>query len=158
MIVFINGSINSGKTTIAKLLKSKIPKTAHIEVDDLRALIDWIPLEESIPISLQNTASLINNLTANGINVIISYPMDKHDYGAVFNSLKGKHDIHFFTLNPKLEIALSNRGGRELTEWETERIKFHYKEGINKPGFGINIDNTTQTPEETAVKIMEHLF
>jgi hypothetical protein len=158
MIIFINGSINSGKTTIAKLLKNKIPKTAHIEVDDLRALIDWIPLEESLPISLQNTAAIINNLTANNINVIVSYPMDKNDYGAVFNSLKGKHDIHFFTLNPKLEVALSNRGEREMTEWEIERIKYHYKAGINKPGFGINIDNSTQTPEETVAKIIEHLF
>lgn len=158
MIIFINGSINSGKSTIARLLKLKIPNTAHIEVDKLRALIDWIPLEESIPINLQNTASLISNFAANNINVIITYPMDKHDYGAVFNALTGKHDIHFFTLNPKLEVALSNRGSRELTEWEIERIKYHYKAKINKPGFGVNIDNSTQTPEETLEMIMEKLF
>jgi hypothetical protein len=158
MIIFINGSINSGKTTIAALLKKKIPKSAHLEVDNLRALIDWVPLEESLPISLENTACIINNLTAHNINVIVSYPMNKHDYGAVFKSLKGKHDIHFFTLNPKLEVALSNRGERELTEWETDRIKFHYKEGINKPGFGVNIDNSKDTPEQTVAKIMEHLF
>ncbi len=158
MIIFISGAINSGKTTIAHLLKKKIPNTAHIEVDSLRAMIDWIPLEESIPINLLNTASLINNFAAKGINVIITYPMDKHDYGAVFNSLTGKHDIHFFTLNPKMEIALSNRGSRELTEWETERIKYHYKAKINKPGFGVNIDNSTLTPDETVEKIMDHLF
>lgn len=157
MIIFINGSINSGKTTISALLKKKIPRTAHIEVDDLRALIDWVPLEESIPINLQNTAALINNFTENKINVVISYPLDKDDYGNIFSNLKGKHEIYFFTLNPKLEVALSNRGGRELSEWETERIKYHYKSKINNPGFGFVVDNSTQTPDETVEEIMNHM-
>ena len=157
MIIFINGSINSGKSTISTLLKKRIPKTAHIEIDALRALIDWVPLEESIPINLQNTAALINNFTENKFNVIVSSPLDKEDYGNIFSNIKGKHDIFFFTLNPKLEVALSNRGGRELTEWETERIKYHYKQGINKPGFGFVVDNSKQTPEETAEEIMNHI-
>lgn len=72
MIIFINGSINSGKSTVAKILVDKLPKTAHIEVDDLRKAIRWMSLEESIPINLENTASLIKNFVKRGINVIVT--------------------------------------------------------------------------------------
>ena len=52
----------------------------------------------------------------------------------------------------------SNRGSRELSEWEKERIKHHYESGINKPQYGsIVIDNTNQTPEETVAEIMKQI-
>ncbi len=41
MIIFINGPINSGKTTVAKILSSKIPNTVNVEIDNLHEFIDW---------------------------------------------------------------------------------------------------------------------
>ena len=61
------------------------------------------------------------------------------------------------TLNPDLAAALTNRGTRELTGWELKRIPYHYERGINSPPFGIVIDNTRQTPEETTRQILEHV-
>ena len=61
------------------------------------------------------------------------------------------------TLNPDLAAALTNRGTRELTGWELKRIPYHYERGINSPPFGIVIDNTRQTPEETVRQILEHV-
>jgi hypothetical protein len=55
-----------------------------------------------------------------------------------------------------LETALSNRG-RELTDWEKQRIKHHYQIKINNPGFGIVINNSHQTPEETAEEILRYI-
>jgi adenylate kinase family enzyme len=156
MVIFINGSINSGKTTVAKLLKQKIPGTAHIEVDDLRAFIDWMPLEESIPINLDNTALLINSFSKREISSIVTYPLNQDEFEYLTAKIKSKEVIYFFTLNPDLEIALSNRG-RELTEREKQRIKHHYQIKINNPGFGIVINNTQQTPEETAEKILRYI-
>ena len=59
------------------------------------------------------------------------------------------------TLNPDLAAAVTNRGMRDLTEWELKRIPYHYETGINSPPFGIVIDNTRQTPEETTQQILE---
>jgi len=157
IIVFISGSINSGKTTIARLLKDQIPNCAHIEVDDLRAMIDWMPLEEVIPLILQNALSITKNFIEKNISVIISYPLSRSEYEFFNRNLPEDIDRFFFTLNPKLEYALTNRGTRELTEWEIERIKYHYKSGINNPGFGITIDNTIQTPEETLNEILYYI-
>ena len=61
MIIFISGSINSGKTTISKILTQKIPNTANIEIDNIRAFIDWLDIEKAIPINLENAVLIINN-------------------------------------------------------------------------------------------------
>lgn len=157
MIIFLSGSINSGKTTIAGLLKKEIPHTAHIEVDDLREMIEWMPLEESIPLNLENALALTKNFLRNKINVIITYPLSKSEYEFFNRNLPLETERFFFTLNPRLDYAITNRGGRELTGWEVERIKYHYKSGINDPDFGITIDNTTHTPQETMNEILYYI-
>jgi hypothetical protein len=65
-----------------------------------------------------------------------------------------KTKIYFFTLAPRMDIALKNKGERQLQDSEKERIKFHYEIGIQKPTFGEIIDNSGQTPRETAEKIL----
>ena len=62
--------------------------------------------------------------------------------------------IHCVTLSPDLAVALTNRGTRALTEWEKQRIPYHYASGISAPPFGTVVDNTHQTPEETARQIL----
>ncbi len=157
MIIFLSGSINSGKTTIANLLVKAIPRTSHIEVDDLRAMVSWMPLEESIPLNLKNALSLTLNFIKEEMNVIITYPLSRDEYEYFNKNLPLDIQRFFFTLNPRLDHALTNRGDRELTEWEVERIKYHYKTGVNDPGFGITIDNTMQTPEETLNDILYYI-
>ena len=77
MIILINGSINSGKSTAASLLQRKTPNTAVVEIDSLRKFIDWMPLEQSIPINLKNAASIINNFHSEGLIVISTYPLSE---------------------------------------------------------------------------------
>ncbi len=157
MIIFLSGSINSGKTTIANLLKNEFPRTAHIELDTLHEMLEWMPLEEAIPLNLQNTLNLTENFINKDINVIITYPLSKCEYEYFNKNLPLEIERFFFTLNPKLEYALTNRGTRELTEWEIERIKYHYKAGVNNPGLGITIDNTMHTPTKTLNEILYYI-
>lgn len=65
---------------------------------------------------------------------------------------------YFFTLAPSLEKAITNRGTRELDNQEKERIKYHYEIGIPSPSFGEIIDNTDQSPEETAHYILSKII
>ena len=67
------------------------------------------------------------------------------------------HRIELFTLAPKLEQVLKNRGKRKINQTEKERIKHHYNIGIPNLSFGVIIDNTNQTPEETAEIIYSKL-
>ena len=158
MIIFINGSINSGKTTVAKLLADKLGNTALLEVDSLRSFIQWLPLEAAVPINLENAVALINIFVSKGLNVIMPYPLSKDNYKYLFDNLKEVNEkIKVFTLSPKLEIALTNRGTRELSDSEKDRIKHHYAIGIQNPEFGVIIDNSSETPEQTTEQILEKL-
>jgi hypothetical protein len=157
MIIFLSGSINSGKTTIAGLLKKQFPRSANIEVDTIHDMYDWMPLEDAIPLNLKNALSLTQNFIEEKIDVIITYPLSRDEYEFFNKNLPLEIQRFFFTLNPRLDHALTNRGSRELTEWEIERIKYHYNTGVNNPGFGIMIDNTMQTSEETLSDILYHI-
>lgn len=156
MIIFINGSINSGKSTISKLLQEKLGNTALIEVDSLRECIEWMPLEQAIPINLKSAVSLIHTFASEGLHVIVSYPLSEKDRDYLLENIRaGRADIFVITLAPQLEVALSNRGNRELTDWEKERIRYHYTIGINTPPFGKVIDNSDQSPLETVSEILQ---
>ncbi len=156
MVIIINGSINSGKTTVAGILVEMIPNTAHVEIDSLREFIRWLPLEESIPINLENAVSVANNLLKRGFHVVVTYPLSQDEHEYLKSNLKGvRGDIYTFTLRPKLSVTLTNRGTRELTSKEETRIREQYADG--RKSLGMIIDNSHQTPEETAKVILDHM-
>ncbi|MGB2791586.1 MAG: hypothetical protein WBC29_03465 [Candidatus Moraniibacteriota bacterium] len=156
MIIFINGSINSGKSTVSKLLAEKLPNSALVEVDSFHECIEWMPIDQAVPFNLENAVSVIKNFVRRSLNVIVPYPLSQKNYEMLMSNLEPlRQKIFVFTLSPPLEIALSNRGGRELTEEEKKRIRYHYSIGINTPEFGVIIDNAHQTPSETAESIFD---
>lgn len=158
MIIFLNGSINSGKTTVANMLAQKITNVALVEIDALRAMIGWMPIDQSVPINLENALSVIKNFSNKKLNVIVPYPLSQKNHDYIMDGLKDVDTkIYIFTLAPKLEKALTNRGARELDDWERERIQHHYNIGIHNPSFGEIIDNSEQTPEETVDYILNKI-
>lgn len=158
MIIFLNGSINAGKSTVAKILFKNIKNSALIEIDAFHQMIEWMPISDAVPLNLENAVSTISNFIKKGLNVIVPYPLSQKNYEYMVNNLKGMDtQIYFFTLAPKLENVLINRGTRELSDKEIERIKHHYDIGIPNPAFGEIIDNSDQTPQETADYILSKL-
>ena len=158
MIIFLNGSINAGKSTVAKLIAKELPNTALIEIDALREMISWMPIDDAIPLNLENAVSVITNFAKRNLNVIIPYPLSQKNYDFLMENLKDLNaGTRVFTLAPQLEKVLTNRGTRELDDWERERIKHHYTIGIPNPSFGEILDNSDQTPEETAKYILSRL-
>ncbi len=150
MIIFLNGSINAGKSTVAKLLIKELSNSALLEIDALREMIGWMPIDQAVPINLENALSVIRNFSKRGFNIIVPYPLSQKNYDYMIAGLKDLNtEIYVFTLAPKLDKVLTNRGSRELVEQEKERIEYHYRIGIPKPNFGKIIDNSEQTPEET---------
>lgn len=158
MIVFLNGSINAGKSTVAKILAKKLPGAALLEIDAFHEMIEWMPIDKAVPINLENALSVTKNFVKREINVIVPYPLSQKNYDFMLSGLKDiKTDIHVFTLAPKIEKVLENRGTRELDEQEKERIKYHYDIGIPNPTFGEIIDNSDQTPQETTDYILSKI-
>ena len=155
-LISISGSINSGKTTISQVLLQRLPNSAHIRGDWVRHFVPWLPLEDAVPITIRNIASISANFLDAGIDVIVDYPLSRPDYEWLTSAVGAKASSrHAFVLSPRLEVAQSQRGERVLSEWEVSRIGYHYASGLNNPGFGQVVDNSEQTPEETATLILE---
>jgi hypothetical protein len=151
-LIWLNGAINSGKTATAKELQKLLPKTAHVEVDSLNAFIDWMPLHDSIPIDLDNAVAVATVFFSHGLNVVVTYPLSATCYERVLlrdNTLS----FRFFTLKPTLDICARDRGQRPLSDWERQRISFHYNGGI-RLDIGVVIDNSCMTAAECASRVL----
>jgi guanylate kinase len=155
VIIILNGPINSGKTTVAKILWEKIPNTAHIEIDKIREFIDWMENKPSWEISFSTALSVAKEFLKNNLNVIITYHISNKGYQQIKECLEPiDKDVFAFTFLPPLNKTLTNRGARELNMWEIKRIKETYEKENHKVTFGETIDNSSQTPQETA----EYIF
>lgn len=163
-IININGPINSGKTTISKMLKEKLPFCLFIEVDDL--LTD--DEQENLKLTREEGwAERLKRLDAIIIqekklrryeNIIFAYPMSYKTYHQW--KLWEDENTKFIniTLAPDMDVCLQNRGTRKLTEGEKARIRQMYSEGYNRPEFSdLIIDNSSQRPIETLQKILNFL-
>jgi len=158
MILLLNGSINSGKSTIAKLLVQKIPDTVNLEIDKLFEFVDHIVTVDVEQVVWGNVISLCKDYNQHKLNVVISYVFGEQRAELFIKKLKPiDKEIYLFTLNPDLKIALSDRGTRKLEKGDEERIRLHYKQNVNNPEIGTVIDNSKQSSEETVNFILRKL-
>lgn len=155
MLIFISGSINSGKTTTAYALADRIGAVS-INVDDLNDSIPDFNLATDLDKSMDYAIEAINKSLAQGRDVVANYVVRQKDFDRFKNEINTKEQ-YVVTLSPRLEIAQSKRGDRELSEWEVSRIKHHYDRGIASPKFGHIIDNSELTVDETVNSIL-HLL
>ena len=135
-------------------LQFRLPRAANLEIDALDDFIQWLPLDQSNPINLENAALLIRNFDKHEFNVIVPYPLSKSDWEFFRQQLSGL-SLNAFLLHPSLEVALSDRG-RKLSEREQSRIRQQYEERMLLD-VGFPIDNSQQSPEETAERILDLL-
>ena len=158
MLIYINGSISSGKSTVGRLLAETLPKTVHVEVDELRHFARCLSLADACPFCVEDATTLARNWLSRGFNVVVTWPISHRDY-AVFErkAAVAGVSVHAFTLRPPLEVATSNRGGRQLSERERSRIREQYRMPHIDPGIGTVVDNSLQTPAETLAAIRSAL-
>jgi len=163
-IININGPINSGKTTISKLLQEKLFQCLFIEVDDLLSDDEQdklkLGLEQGWAERLRRLDKIIiqEKKMRRYENIIFAYPMtDKlYQHWKLWEDENTK--FINITLAPNIDICLQNRGTRQLNEGEKARIKQMYKEGYHNSKFAdLIINNSLQTPQETLQKVLNFL-
>jgi len=155
MIIFVNGTLNAGKSTVSRLLAQRIPRPAVVEVDSLHAFIEWVDIDEAVPLNLKNAAAIIRNFATEGFNVIVPCPLSAADHAFLLAQLEGLGlKIYVFTLRPTLEKTQTSTAQRLLSDWKKRRMEHHHAIGLTDPAFGVVIDNTNQTPDQTAAAIL----
>ena len=95
-------------------------------------------------------------------DVILLGPFWKRGYEDLINRTKRdlkNWDIsyHHFTLAPPIEVLLGERRLNFPEGDSSPLIKDFYTRDIHRPDFGMTIDNSDQTPDETAEVIMRSL-
>ena len=157
LILNINGPINSGKTTVSKILVDLLPKAIFVEVDELMTDEEEKKLGFSIEEGWTERQRRLNEKLASlkksceYETVIFAYPISENSYAKWSAMADEKTRFINITLAPSLEECLKNRGNRELDDWERNRIREMYEEGYqNRPYSDFIINNDYQTPDETA--------
>lgn len=164
LILNINGPINAGKTTVSTILAQQLPNALFIEVDDLLSDTEQACLKISRQEGWAERQRRLNKKLAELKNkqtyetIIFAYPLTEKSYQD-WSAFSDEKTIFLnITLAPDMDICLQNRGTRELTEWEKKRIHQMYQEGYqNRPYADFIINNSMQTPEETAHIIVEFI-
>lgn len=157
LILNINGPINSGKTTVSKILVNLLPNATFIEVDELMSDEEEAKLGLSIQDGWAERQKRLNETllalkqSRQYETVIFAYPISENSYKTWSSMADENTQFLNITLAPSLKECLKNRGERELDDWERNRIKEMYEEGYqNRPYSDFIINNDNQTPEETA--------
>ena len=154
--LWISGSINAGKSTIAARIHKHIKKSVNIELDALRLFAGNNTLDSLGDYTMIDALDLAKKWSGRGYFPILNYPM-WGDAKALFGySEKLGLEPIIINLTPSKEIAKTNRGERELTQWEAKRIDYMYDtENVHKPLRGHIIDNTFQSIEETTEEVLK---
>lgn len=153
MLIFISGSMNSGKTTTSIALARKLG-AKHINVDDLRETIPNFNLDTDLDKVIDLAIIEINKEFSQGNSVVANYVLRQIDHDRLTHEVN-TDEQWFITLAPGIEIAQSQRGGRELSDWELQRIRHHYEAGVASPEFGYIVDNSHASTDEVVDEILE---
>jgi gluconate kinase len=157
MIVFICGAANAGKSTVGKMLAQHLD-AAFVEGDDVRKIFYNQTVEEARPQIIQAIAATVKVLAKQEDKIVVAYPVWPEDYEPLMGALKDiSMPIRFIALSPSLETALTNRGTRELEDWEKVWIKESYSRGVNNPSFATIIDNSNCPPDKTLELVLNEL-
>lgn len=160
IIININGVINSGKSTLSKILAKKLPNSIFIEVDDLTEENEFSDFKIRINERLNRLYEKLKLLIYDSKYdyIIFAYPVNNKSYQQIYEIANNKAKFIVATLNPHIDVCLTNRGTRELNDWEKNRIHEMYNEGYNSfSKSDIIIDNTNQTPEQTVSTIISYI-
>ncbi len=157
--IWISGSINSGKTTIAKLLSEKIENSVNIELDVLSHFANELSIDKKANFIIQDGLDVARNWINRSCFPILNWPLwgDEAEFMLTYAQQVALDPI-IINLVPEIDIIKKDRGERHLTDWELNRIDYMYNTGkINEPKYGIKINNGYLAQDETADKIIRIL-
>ena len=164
-IFVISGLQAAGKTTVAGLLARRFPRGVHVAGDDIRAMV----VSGRVDMTPGNPDSAAEQLLAR-YEAAIAVARVYHDagFGVViedvilgemalrFLKLLPWQEVHFVMLNPSLDSVARRERQRPKTAYGTAWSIPALAEVLQRrtPVFGLWLDSTNLTAEQTADRIL----
>lgn len=155
LVICINGAINSGKSTVGLAVAQLLAPAEFIE-GDAHGAPDGLALDAMIDFAV---ARLVRLVETGGKEVaVIAYPLRAQDVARLRVAAAARQArLLVVTLAPPIEVALSNRGGRILSEDERTRIRAMYEEGYAQRDFSDLVLTDAESVQDSARRIVSAL-
>jgi len=152
-VVCLNGSINSGKSTIGRALAQILPNAEFVEGDD-HGIPEGTDFHEMIDRAIDRLLRFIHQSQQDFL--VISYPLRHEDFVRLQEAARQREATLFVaTLAPPLDVTLSNRGARLLSKDERTRIREMYAEGYADRDFSDIFITKAESPSVISRSIAE---
>lgn len=163
-MILIYGPMGAGKTTVARILNSKLKRTAHIGLDRIKSFIsDFKRNHNDNEISRNVMLAMVHEYFKQGINVMIEQVMgEKHI--EIFTKIAKKYDARLFVyqieapkelLNSRIIKRTQASGKKPTPKSIIERsYKFHLENKYNKATI---FNSEKMSPKEIANSIIKDL-
>ena len=165
-IFLITGVMASGKSTVAELLAARMEKGVHLRGDVFRKMIvsgreemSWAPTDEAVRqlhLRYRLAADAAKAYYDGGFSVVLQDNYYGEELPRMAERLTG-YPVRVIVLCPDIETVKAREAMRVKTgyvNFEVEELYEGFMRGTPRIGFWL--DNSKQTPEETAEAILEH--
>lgn len=165
-IIIIDGLNGAGKSTVAKMLSSKLKRTALISYDSIKRLMsDFTPNEEYHRIANHVVRSMAKEYLRHGVNVIIETYIPSRKIAMMYTGLARRSDVtlHHFKLEAPLDVRYERILQRPLVPG-VKKKQSKEKVAVNDEQYFLNntsratvIETNVRTPEQVARIILKEL-
>ena len=162
-LVILSGVPGAGKTSVARLLASKFPWSAHVEADAFREAIregrvdpGGAPADEAerqLRLLTRMTAAVGNELFAEGFTVIIDdVVVSRRRLDSYLDALHGS-PLHYVLLAPSRSVVLERDRRRPDKSVAEQYLWLYDRMEQECLGLGLDLDTSDWSEEETAAAI-----
>lgn len=154
-VIWLNGTIGAGKSTVGEALADLIPCARYLDGDDYVG-------PESLPHTRRwrmAVDTLVRSIIQRGHfkTLVIAYPLDARDYARLRAACgKAQRGLLVVNLAPPLNMILRGRGGRLLEPRERDRVRVMRSEGYHRRPFArLTLPNVESPPVKTARRVLQ---
>ena len=157
MVIWLNGTVGVGKSTVGQALAAVLPGAAYVDGDDY-AGPSHLPHALRWRVALDVLLRLVARTGRTRV-LVVAYPLRGPDHARLRAACgRARRVLTVVTLAPPLTTTLCGRGGRELDVGESARVRKMRSEGYHCRRFAaFTLPNTQPPPGRTARLIARRL-